>query len=217
MRYKTRRTGPNGAGKECTPSNQPTEVKYTENEYADTLFAGAARPGETLFVPRVRESCTFCDVTKVVGARKHGLSFGKTARVASTSAKMPRGTLLRETCGSVVFTLQLQTVDPARLEIERWINNNPLRTRCVARSRIALDLKTGKIRTSVLPMVILVRVFHLLRPHLLFGNRAEYEALCYSTFYYFPRFPLFPCFQFHVFGLPASRYFLVFAFSPRCS
>jgi len=39
----------------------------------------------------------------------------------------------------------------------------------------------------------------------------------YSTFYYFLRFPLFPCFQFHVFGLPASRCFLVFAFSPRCS
>jgi len=52
------------------------KYKKTENEYADTLFAGAARPGTTIFVPRVRESCTLYDVTKLVGARKHGVSFG---------------------------------------------------------------------------------------------------------------------------------------------
>jgi len=69
----------------------------------DTLFAGAAQSGATLFVPRVRELCTFYNVTKLVGARKHGVSFGKAARVPSTSAKMPRGTLLRETCGECIF------------------------------------------------------------------------------------------------------------------
>jgi len=55
-----------------------------------TLFAGAIRPGAALFVLRVRELYTLHVVTKLVAAQKHGVSLGKTARMASTSAKMPR-------------------------------------------------------------------------------------------------------------------------------
>jgi hypothetical protein len=55
-----------------------------------TLFAGEIRPGAALFVPRVRESYILHVVTKLVAAQKHGVSLEKTARMASTSAKMPR-------------------------------------------------------------------------------------------------------------------------------
>jgi hypothetical protein len=55
-----------------------------------TRFAGAIRPGAALCVPRVRELYTLYLVTKLVAAQKHGVSLGKSARMASTSAKMPQ-------------------------------------------------------------------------------------------------------------------------------
>ena len=58
-------------------------------DHAIDRFAGAVRLGAALFVWRVRESCTRHAATQLFAAQKHGVSLGTTARMASTSAKMP--------------------------------------------------------------------------------------------------------------------------------
>jgi hypothetical protein len=73
--------------------NDARKTGKVENECADTLFAGAVRPGAALCVQRIRESCTRHVDTELFAAQKHDVSSGTTARVASTSAKMPRGPL----------------------------------------------------------------------------------------------------------------------------
>ena len=94
------------------------KFKSSENEYADTLFSGVVQPGAAFFVWRVRVLCTRHFDTQLFVAQKHGISLGKPSRMASTLAKMPRGPLLQSDAWCVFCFFELQTLDPARLEIE---------------------------------------------------------------------------------------------------
>ena len=66
-------------------------MKETAN--VGTLLAGTVRPRAALFVWLVRDLCTRHVVATRFAAQKHGFTLEKTARMASTSAKMPRGPL----------------------------------------------------------------------------------------------------------------------------
>ena len=85
-----------------------------------------------LFVWCVRESCTCHAVIKLFAAQKHGVTLGKLARMASTSAKMPRGPFAGRVTRGVWFLLELQTLAPARLEMTKkkgHSDDNPLSAR----------------------------------------------------------------------------------------
>ena len=88
--YNERRTEPHGAGKECVSVFVFCFILRQCLVRRGKLFAGAIRPGAALFVPRVRELYSLHVVAKLAAAQKHGVSFGNTARMASTSAKMLR-------------------------------------------------------------------------------------------------------------------------------